>query len=111
MSKSYKVEYLEFDEEIVLESAPKPAPRVRDRNRFREFVNNVALAIVKGEVTEETVRQQTTKSVFEAIQIAVARFDELQELYKSESTANGNVNEFLDPEFFTFSYNTSNTTH
>ena len=110
MPNSYEVEELQFDEEIVLESTPRPAPSRRDVSRFRQFVDNVALAIINGDVDEQTVREQTTDAVFDAVMVATERFESISHMYSSRSSLGG-VNEYLNPEFFTFSNTTSNPTH
>lgn len=95
---TYPVEFIEA-EVIVLET-PRVRPAIQ-RSRFTQFIDNVALAIITGSISEEAVFQRTTPPVFEAIQAAMTRFDELNKLYSSHSTLEG-VNEFLEPEKFTF---------
>lgn len=93
---TYPVEHIEA-EVIVLET-----PHIaRARSRFTQFIDNVALAIITGSIQEETVYKRTTPPVFEAIQAAMTRFDELDNLYSSRSTLEG-VNEYLQPDSFTF---------
>ncbi len=93
---TYEVESLELEQITVR------TPHLIVRSRFRQFINNVALAIVTGTVTEETVFNQTTPEVFEAILQALTRFDEIDTLYKSRSTLGGDVNEYLNRNDFTF---------
>ena len=110
MNKSYKVVHLPFDEIITLESTPRPLPARRDVTRFRQFVDNVALAIITGDIEEATVREETTDAVYDEVLVAMQRFDSMSELYSSRSSLGG-VNEYLNPEFFTFSGTFNNTTH
>lgn len=110
MNNSYKVEELQFDEVIELKSTPRPAPARRDLSRFRQFVDNVALAIITGDIEEATVREETTDAVFDAVMVAMERFDSMSDLYSSRSSLGG-VNEFLSPETFTFTGSYNQTTH
>lgn len=94
---TYPVEFIEA-EVIVLET-----PRIiRDRTRFQQFIDNIALAIVTGSIAEQTVQHRTTPAVFDAVLAAITSFDELDELYRSRSTLEGGINEYLNPEHFSF---------
>lgn len=95
---TYPVEII-YPEEIVIET---PRLRLQHRTRFQQFIDNVALAIITGSITEEAVYQQTTQPVFDAIQLSLTRFDEMNELYSSRSTLEGELNEYLDKESFSF---------
>lgn len=110
MNNSYIEEELPFDEVIVLESTPRITPSTRSASRFKQFVDNVALAIVNGDVSEQTVNEQTTNAVFDAVMVAKERFEQMSELYASRSSLGG-VNEYLSPEQFTFSSKINNATH
>lgn len=110
MNKSYTVEELQFDEEITLESTPRVAPTTRSATYYKQFIDNVALAIVNGDVSEQTVQEQTTNAVFDAVMVAKERFESMSDLYSSRSSLGG-VNEYLNPEHFTFSTKINNTTH
>lgn len=102
---TYPVEHIEA-EVIILET-----PHIqRARGRFQQFIDNIALAIVSGSIREETVFDRTTPAVFEAVQVALARFDELNELYSTRSTLEG-VNEYLDSEKFHFRKNPNGFTN
>ena len=95
---TYPVEYIEA-EVITLDTLP--LPRIT-RSRFQQFIDNVALAIITGSISEETVYRRTTPAVFQAIRTALARFDEMNDMYSSRSTLGG-VNEYLDKDSFNFS--------
>ena len=96
---TYPVEHIEA--EVIVLQTPN-ITRLRARSRFQQFIDNVALAIITGTVSEQTVFETTTPPVFEAIQAALTRFDELDNLYSSRSTLEGEVNEYLNPEHFSF---------
>ena len=110
MNNSYTVEELQFDEVITLESTPRVATSTRSASRFKQFVDNVALAIVNGDVSEQTVQEQTTNAVFDAVMVAKDRFEQMSDLYASRSSLGG-VDEYLNPEHFTFSTKANNATH
>ena len=94
---TYPVEILEAE---VITLNTLPLPRIA-RSRFQQFIDNVALAIITGSITEESVYQRTTQPVFNTIKVAMTRFDEMDALYSSRSTLEG-VNEYLEPENFSF---------
>ena len=102
--QTYVVEELEV-EEITLLPVIQPIrikPRNKSISRLRQFTDNVALAVLRGDIDEYDVRNNVSDVMYTAIQIAMDRFQELNDLWLAKSPLHG-VTEFLDPEVFSFS--------
>ena len=109
--QTYIVEELEVEEINIQPLLAQPRHIIHTRrnksiSRLRQFADNIALAILRGDITEYDVRNNISDTMYTSILIAMDRFQEINELWLTKSPLHG-VAEYLDKEKFTFSSTTN----
>lgn len=107
--QTYIVEEIEVEEITLQPLFPQPLRMKRNKSitYLHQFADNIALAILRGDVNEYDVRNNMSDTMYTSILIAMDRFQALNELWLVKSPLHG-VTEYLNPEEFSFSSTTNN---